>query len=325
MQITRLYLRNYRVFETELDLPVPAGLVGVYGPNGAGKSSLLESILWTLWGRSRTRTDEIRSAGTNGDCTTEVEFEHEGHLYQVRRVITGINCTVKASAFADGLQVASGARDVKQYVHSILGMDDAAFRASVFAEQKQLASFSGQRPAERRDLVLRLLGITPLDAARDAARKDARGAADDVERVRSLLPDLDVVRPAAELAAATADRLAAEANSEAVAAATARQLREAAEGAAGRLEELRHEHEALVREGLAAKAEIDQAAERMARLESELAELADAEANLEALRAAAAGLDEAEAELRLVAAVDDASAALARLPHPAPGATAEPP
>ncbi|MDQ3108163.1 MAG: SMC family ATPase, partial [Actinomycetota bacterium] len=217
MRITRIYLRNYRVYEQELDLALPAGLVGVFGPNGAGKSALLESILWTLWGRSRTRNEEIRTSGVNAECITEVEFEHEGHLYLVRRTISGINSTVKAEAWADHMQVANGVRDVKQYVHSVLGMDDTAFRASVFAEQKQIAAFSAQKPAERRDLVLKLLGITPLDAARDAARRDAKTARDDVDRVRALLLDVDELRPRVDQATAAAESAALEAASEATA------------------------------------------------------------------------------------------------------------
>ena len=50
----------------------------------------------------------------------------------------------KAEAFADGAQVANGPNDTKRYIHSILGMDDGPFRASVFAEQKQLAAFSSR-------------------------------------------------------------------------------------------------------------------------------------------------------------------------------------
>ena len=85
MRLTRLYLRNYRVFEDELDLAVPAGLVGIYGPNGAGKSALIESIRFGLYGKARTPNDQIRTTGVNADCVTEIEFEHEGHLYVVRR------------------------------------------------------------------------------------------------------------------------------------------------------------------------------------------------------------------------------------------------
>src|SRR5204862_3964077 len=112
-----------------------------------------------------------------------------------------------AEAHADGLQVAEGVRDTARYVRSILGMDDAAFRASVFAEQKQIASFSGQTPGERRKLVLQLLGITPVDAAKDQARKDGRMAMEQFTRARDLLPDVEKLKGEvgeAETAAAAA-------------------------------------------------------------------------------------------------------------------------
>src|SRR5258705_5834412 len=174
MQITRLYLRNYRVFADELDLQLPGGLVGIYGVNGAGKSALVESIRWSLWGKARTSKDEVRTTGVNTDCVTEVEFEHEGHLYLVRRTLTGTNNTAKAEAHWNGSQVAEGVSDVRKYVESVLGMDDQSFRASVFAEQKQVSAFSDVTADKRRELVLRLLGITPPDKAPDLARPDAR-------------------------------------------------------------------------------------------------------------------------------------------------------
>src|SRR5262249_54777028 len=132
MRITSLRLRNYRVYEDQVDLELPPGLVGVYGPNDGGKSVLVESIRFALYGRSRTSVDDVRTSGVNADCLVEVEFEHEGHLYSVRRMVTGAASGVRASAVADGYQVAEGARDTTRYVHSVLGMDDPAFRASVF-------------------------------------------------------------------------------------------------------------------------------------------------------------------------------------------------
>src|SRR5438445_2591330 len=127
MMLTRVRLRNYRVYE-ELDLELAPGLIGIYGPNGAGKSTLVEAIRWVLHGRARTSNDEIRTSGVNADCVAEVEFEHEGHLYLVRRTISGVNSTVKAQAHADGLQVAEGVRDTARYVRAIPGRDAAAFR-----------------------------------------------------------------------------------------------------------------------------------------------------------------------------------------------------
>jgi exonuclease SbcC len=299
MLLTRLYLRNYRVYEDELDLALPPGLVGIYGANGAGKSTLLEAITFTLWGRARTVKEQIRTARVGRDCVTEVEFEHEGHLYLIRRTLTGLNSTMKAEARCDGLVMAEGSADTRRYVHSVLGMDDSAFKASVFAEQKQLAAFSSQAPAERRRLVLNLLGITPLDGARDAARRDARNAEQDLLRLRGLLPDLDRLRQDAADAAAAADADATLAAEAAAAAAAADLERASAERTWQRLDETRQAYDALVLEGRAGKRELDAALDRQARVGRELAELADAASTLAAV-APVAELHAARSE-RLVA------------------------
>ncbi|MHB1445142.1 MAG: AAA family ATPase [Acidimicrobiales bacterium] len=313
MRITRLYLRNFRVYEDPVELEMPPGLVGIFGRNGAGKSTLLESITWTLWGKARTAKDQIRTSGVNADCITEVEFEHEGHLYLVRRTLTGMNHTAKAEAQADGAQVAEGVRDVAKYVHSILGMDDVAFRASVFAEQKQLAAFSSQAPAERRKLVMQLLGITPLDGAREQSRKDARAASERLGQLRGLLPDRTELEKEVELAAAAS------------AAATAARAAEESKAAATRLSaeldqwaEVGREYDSLVKEGKALREKRDEGAVRLARLQAEVAELAHASDRLAELTPVAGGLSEAERRLGLVQAVSASARSLAQLPPAEP-------
>jgi exonuclease SbcC len=288
----------------------------VYGFNGAGKSALIESIRFSLYGKSRTNMDEVRTAGVNGECLTEVEFEHEGHLYVVRRTISGVNSQVKAEAHADGQQVAEGVRDTSRYVHSILGMSDAAFRASVFAEQKQLAAFSEQTPAERKKLVLQLLGITPLDAARDLARKDAKATQEQFQRLRNVLPDLEALRQAvaaADVAAAEAEERKADDEALAV---VARADVEAAVTRHHRLDELRQEHERLVAEGKAVREQYDKAVAWVARLTDEKADLERAAERLKILLPEAEGWKAAEERLRLVEGAVAAQAALDRVPLP---------
>jgi exonuclease SbcC len=314
--LTRLSLRNYRVYEDQLDLDLPPGLIGIYGPNGSGKSTLLEAILFALWGRARTAKEDVRTAGVGGDCVAEVTFEHEGHLYVVRRSLSGINLTAKASVHCDGQAMAEGVRDAGRYLHQVLGMDDAAFRASVFAEQKQLAAFSDRTPAQRRDLVLQLLGITPLDVARDAARKDAREVRQSHDRLRAMLPDLEELRVQAADAAAAAEAAGVVAETEEAAASTARGRMVAAEEAFGRLDRLRQEHDALMIEGRAARTQLDEVAAAVRLLEAEQEALAEAAAQLEELLPRSAGVSDAEARLELVAAVVNAERALSAVGIP---------
>jgi exonuclease SbcC len=314
VRITRLHLRNYRVFQEALDLELPPGLVGIYGSNGAGKSTLIEAIPFALFGYSRTSNNEIRTSGVNDDCIVEVEFEHESHLYLVRRSITGSNHTMKAEAHADGAQVAEGIRDTNRYVHSILGMDKDSFRASVFAEQKQLAAFSTQAPAARRDLVLKLLGITPLDGARDNARRDAKLAQDAYDKLRDLLPDLDLLRTNASDARAAAGARQADAESEATAAATAAAALMKAEAALEKIEDVRREYTDLVAQGTTVKQERDTAAKRVEEITAELAKLVTASGELATLEPQAAGLADAEKRLRATEAVVIARRAFEAVP-----------
>lgn len=327
MLVRRLYLQNYRVFEGPVEVELPAGLVGIYGPNGAGKSTLLEAIRFALFGKARTRMAEVRTAGTAGDCVAELTFEHEGHLYVVRRSVVGSASATRASVEADGAHVAEGVRDVEHYVRSILGMDDEAFRASVFAEQKQVAAFSAKRPEERRGLVLGLLGITPLEKARDNARRDAKNRREAYESAKAALGDL------AELTArvAAAEQAAAAAVAAAEAAEAKRAEAEAAAAAATKAfeeqEAARREYERIKSDGQAARARHDAAQQAIARLEAELAELADVEAHHATAAAEAAGLEEAEARLgaleRLAAAEERLAAAEAALPAPPTVSVAE--
>ena len=314
MRITRLYLRGYRVFGDELDLPMPAGLVGIYGVNGAGKSALVESIRWTLFGKARTPKDEVRTSDIKSDCVTEVEFEHEGHLYLVRRTLTGQNATPKAEAHWNGQQVAEGVTDVRRYVESVLGMDDTAFRASVFAEQKQVSAFSDVSPDKRRELVLRLLGITPLERARDLARADARDNKKLHDNLQQKLPDLDELRGLLALAedACTARQAEATVANEALADAVA--ARDAADVTFEAADALRSDYERMVNEGKATVALLKETTERRAQLEAEQEALADAATRIEVLRPLVDGLGERELRLAGLRAVHAAEQAVAKLP-----------
>jgi exonuclease SbcC len=311
VRVTRLSLRNFRVFP-ELDLEVPPGVVGIYGPNGAGKSTLVESILWALFGVARTAKDALRSDGATGETVATVEFEHDGHLYEVTRSVSGAANGVKAEAICDGQRVAAGAVAVRQYVHHVLGMSADAFRSSVFCEQKQLDAFSGRRPEERRKLVLDLLGITPLDRARDSARAQARSAFEQIEAARLVLGDVDALAAEAteldgQLVAAQAVRVAAEA-----ALAAASESEAAAVAAAAEEDRRKQERDRLAAAYAAARRRHEEAVARLAARREELAALDVAARRLPALVAAAADLDGLRAQLERLERREAAMARLSR-------------
>jgi len=245
MHLRSLRLRNYRVY-LAADVEFPDGLVGIYGANGAGKSTIIEAVRYALYGDARTEKSELRSAGINEDVRVELVFEHEGNSYEVRRVLKGRNLTPSVEVYVNRQLAAQSVRDANAYLGRVLGMDQRAFLASVCAQQKELTTFATMEPAQRRRLVLDLLGVSPIERALVRVREEARDARTAAGGARAQLPDL----PAAESAAAEAGLaagVAAEAADAAVAAADAAGTAQAAaesqaaqaEIAARKLDELR--------------------------------------------------------------------------------------
>ena len=282
MEVRSISLRNFRVFET-LDLEVPPGLVGIYGPNGAGKSSLLEAITWALYGRARTPKQGIATSGTTGECVVELGLDHDEHHYVIRRTISGMNHTVKARVTSAGQVVADGPTEVGRYVRALLGMDENSFRSSVFAEQKQLAAFSDHTADQRRRLVLSLLGITPIEKARDEARADARSAENDYRRLVGSLPDTDEMEARKAEIDVLALAHAAAAATAAAALDTANVERRALVEAMRASDDARRRDAVIRNSGLAARQERDAALSRIAELDVEQAEIVAATHALPAL------------------------------------------
>src|SRR5947209_12643610 len=113
MRVLELSLRNYRVFE-EVDLELPAKVIGIFGENGAGKTALMESIAFAGFGvdAARTKKQEIRTEGLLTDCEVRMVFEHGGRQYEVRRMLRGRGSSPEAELYAGDLQLAAGATDV---------------------------------------------------------------------------------------------------------------------------------------------------------------------------------------------------------------------
>ena len=321
MRILELSLRNYRVFD-EVDLELPARVIGIFGSNGAGKSSLVEAIRYGLYGETRTDRKQVRTHGVLTEAAVRLVFEHGGQQYEVRRTIKGKNHSAEAELFVGDAQLAAGVTEVNGEVHRLLHMDQKVFRASVFAEQNQLDAFSDVRPGERKEMVLRLLGIRPVDVARSAARKQSRERKGDADRLLETLPDLTEQQAELDrhhLALAEAQKqLSAAAEALTEAERRANEAQEAFE-ASDRLRE-RVEKLAVERRGSEERAETHarneaELKERIEDFERDLAELPKLEEELEGLRGVSDRFAAAQKAAETLAAVGTIEAQLGEIPQ----------
>ncbi len=313
MRVLELSLRNYRIFE-EVDLELPARVIGIFGENGAGKSSLMESIAFACYGvdAARTKKHEIRTHGILTDCLVRLVFEHAGQQYEVRRTIKGKGHTPEAELFGGDMLLASGTTEVDAEIRRLLHMDLHVFRASVYAEQKQLDAFSDVTPGRRKEMALRLLGIRPVEEARNASRREARATKESAVQLAGAVADLAALEAElkdAKEATAEAKHLAKAAAAElkgtiAVEKAATRAFAES-DAVRQRIETLTVELRAKTEQRGHASEQQDALAERVQRMTEALAELPAIEEQLGEL----AGIEE---RLRLGSGLAERSAELAK-------------
>jgi DNA repair exonuclease SbcCD ATPase subunit len=88
MILERLVLRNFKRFKDE-EIHFSDGITGIVGNNGTGKSSIVEAILFALYGLSGTgiKPDYIVSsfAPSSEKCEVRLDFKVKGRSYSIRR------------------------------------------------------------------------------------------------------------------------------------------------------------------------------------------------------------------------------------------------
>ena len=300
-----------------------ADFFALVGPTGSGKSTVIDAMTFALygsvprWGRKGMVSLALAPSVARG--TVKLVFEVAGERYVIARELrrTGAGGSVvsqraaslekladRAGLAAPGEQTAPLAKDlagVNEAVERLLGLSYEDFTQCVVLPQGKFADFLQAKPADRQEILLRLLGAERYKQMMMKANQRAAAAglrADTVaETLRGYADATPEAERAARDAAAALDRLG-----ERVSAALPRIAEGHLELSAGedRLRRLRGEHAALAAlqvPGSVATLDADLAASRQQLSRLRAAEHAAEDADRAARAALAGGPRRAPLEL----------------------------
>ena len=185
MRFQRIGIQNFLSFGSPMqfvDLD-RRGLLAVFGQNkdsaasdsnGAGKSTVMEAIVWALFGETIRghKSDAVIHRVVDKDCRVELTLEDEGVQYVITR-------TRKAAAKRpndlileiNGQDASAGVMaDTQGLVHTVLGMDQRTFTQSVLLRSKE-KTFSQMTDKEQKEVLEDILHIEELSKAREKVKE----------------------------------------------------------------------------------------------------------------------------------------------------------
>lgn len=229
MNPRRLTLRGFRSF-ADLELDLPTGCVGLVGSNGAGKSSLLHAIEVALFGPRSRSLEPLLRAGDD-ELLVELEYEHAGDVYRVRRgfVARGRGKSTldlerldERLAFVPGVRdreddevpaiawsslTQGTAADTQAHLERLLGMSRDTWLASAYLEQGGTGAFTEAQPKDRKRILSETLALTVWDDASQAVAADRRAAQGEEQALAGRVAALSERVAAAAALRGEADRL----------------------------------------------------------------------------------------------------------------------
>lgn len=183
MEPVKIYLHNFLSYKEEEVSLDGVRLAALVGPNGSGKSSLLDSLLYGLFGQgTKGGARDLDNYVTRGETEgrVELEFRLNGGTY---RVIRGRSIARNKSTLE--FFVLDGERwrpisgktlaETQKVIEETLRMDYRTFTASSLILQGQADAFTANMTdAERKEALSRILGLDIWDRLQEQAREKIR-------------------------------------------------------------------------------------------------------------------------------------------------------
>lgn len=193
MKLLSLSTSNFRLHAKSNVEFEPEGITGIIGSNETGKSTLIEAAVWALFGTDTARGTKAglrwHRAPARQVAAAQLFFEVGGARYAVTRTET-----TATLVDAEGLTLAEGLKPVNDYIPTLLGMAFEEFRLSFLCQQQELQRLATMLPTDRQAFIRQVLGVSKIDSAIKACRKEKGALA---ERRRGLEAGLGEREPVA--------------------------------------------------------------------------------------------------------------------------------
>ena len=189
--LVKLEARKFRKLDLEIEFP-KEGVLVIKGPNEAGKSTVLEAILYALFGKTCRGTRELAINHGSNMALIRLWFKVDEREYLVERVLrrrgapqARLYCLTGGSRI-----IASGARRTNNEIIGLLGgLTMKEMLVTNVVAQKELDKIVRLETRERDKVINLLMGLESYNKAIVKLEEDRRYTKKDLEAKREVLEE----------------------------------------------------------------------------------------------------------------------------------------
>lgn len=184
MELKELEVKNFLVFGDDLQKINLDGLglillEGInddsesFEANGAGKSSLLEGVVYALYGKTSDGSsgDSLINNKVGKGMYVSLTFVKDGHTYTIKRYRKDKKFKNKSLLFLDEKEVTkSSIKATNEYLETIIGMDINTYLHSVMFGMEDIVPFTQATDKEKKNILEDVANISIYKKAEDLSK-----------------------------------------------------------------------------------------------------------------------------------------------------------
>lgn len=186
MKLLKLIIQNFgSIQEATLELK-DKGLVSIEGvnqdktgsdSNGSGKSTVINAILWCLYGiyGKDGDADDVVNSEAGKDCMVQTSWADDGRTYKIIRYRKHSKYKNSIKILQDRIDITKATAPLVQaQINEIMGADETVFRAACFYQQENPLDIPAMKDRELKALLENVLPFEDLEEAYQKATEEVK-------------------------------------------------------------------------------------------------------------------------------------------------------
>jgi len=188
-------IKNFKSYgDNEVTITLEDNVARLFiGKNGSGKSTIMDSIIWCLYGRSLCSVDEVINRRINKNCKVEFIFKVQKDIFSIIRYRKHDEHKNKILIFRNNKNISPlRAKEAQELINEVIGITYDAMISSIIFSSELYSSFMRARGADRLKVFENVLSMKAINKWSDTTKDLRKPITESIELLENKKDQIEV-------------------------------------------------------------------------------------------------------------------------------------